>query len=62
MKVLIVHHAPLIRSGLVALIETTRRFAVRGETDDVPTGRELFVKHQPQLVALGLTLDRKSVM
>jgi DNA-binding NarL/FixJ family response regulator len=57
-KVLIVHHAPLIRSGLVALIQTTGRFAVCDETDDVPTAREMFVKHQPRLVALGLTLRR----
>ena len=50
-KVLIIHHAPLIRSGLVALIEATGRFAVCGETDDAPTGREMFVKHQPRVVA-----------
>src|SRR5262249_31598650 len=59
-KVLIIHHAPLIRSGLVALIEATGRFAVCGETDDVPTGREMFVRHQPRLVALGVTLRRGS--
>jgi len=35
-KVLIIHHAPLVRSGLVALIEATGRFAVCGETDDAP--------------------------
>jgi DNA-binding NarL/FixJ family response regulator len=58
LKVLIVHHAPLVRSGLVALIEATGRFAVCGETDDAPTSREMFVKLRPQLVALGLTLRR----
>jgi len=58
MKVLIVHYAPLIRSGLVALIEPTCRFAACGETEDAPTGREMFVKHQPRVVALGLTLRR----
>ena len=57
-KVLIIHHAPLVRSGLIALIEATGRFAVCGETDDVPTGREMFVKHQPRVVAFGLTLHR----
>ena len=57
-NVLIIHHAPLIRSALVALIEATGRFAACGETDDAPTGREMFVKHQPRLVALGLTLRR----
>jgi len=60
LKVLIIHHAPLIRSGLIALIEATGRFAACGETDDAPTGREMFVKHQPRVVALGLTLRRGS--
>src|SRR5439155_5795988 len=55
-----IHHAPLVRSGLIALIEATGRFAVCGETDDVPTAREMFVKHQPRVVALGLTLRRGS--
>ena len=57
-KTLIIHHVPLVRSGLVALIEATGRFAVCGETDDAPKGREMFLKHQPQVVALGLTLRR----
>jgi DNA-binding NarL/FixJ family response regulator len=59
-KTLIIHHVPLVRSGLVALIEATGRFAVCGETDDAPTGREMFVKHQPRVVVLGLTLRRGS--
>jgi DNA-binding NarL/FixJ family response regulator len=59
-ETLIIHHVPLVRSGLVALIEATDRFAVCGETDDAPTGREMFVKHQPRLVALGLTLRHGS--
>jgi len=58
MKVLIIHHAPLIRSGLTGLIDANDRFAVCAQTDDAPTAREMFVKHQPQLVALGLTLRR----
>jgi DNA-binding NarL/FixJ family response regulator len=58
--VLIVHQAPLVRCGLVALIEATGRFAVCGETGDAPTGREMLVKHQPHVVALGLTVHRGS--
>jgi DNA-binding NarL/FixJ family response regulator len=57
-KTLTIHHVPLVRSGLVALTEATGRFAVCGETDDASTGREIFVKHQPRVVALGLTLRR----
>ena len=60
LKVLIIHHAPLVRSGLATLIEGTGRFAVCGETDDAPMGRDMFVKHQPRLVALGLTVRRGS--
>src|ERR1700751_498658 len=60
MKVLIIHHAPLIRSGLTALIEASKSFAFCAQTDDAPTARGIFVKHQPQLVALGLTLRRGS--
>ena len=56
-KVLIVHHAPLVRSGLVRVIENSQRFAVCAQTDDAPTAREMFVEHQPQLIVLGLTLN-----
>jgi DNA-binding NarL/FixJ family response regulator len=59
-KVLIIHHAPLVRSGLIGLIKTAHRFAICGETDDAPSGREMFVKHQPRVVALGLSLRRGS--
>jgi hypothetical protein len=43
-----------------ALFEANDRFALCAETDDAPTAREMFVQHQPQLVALGLTLHRGS--
>src|SRR5262245_30031637 len=57
-RVLIVHRTPLVRSGLVALIEANDRFVVCAQTDDAPTAREMFVQHQPEVVALGLTLHR----
>ena len=55
-KVLTVHAAPLIRFGLARLLETSGRFEVCAETDDVPTARQLFVQQPPQIVVLGLTL------
>ena len=58
LKVLIIHHTPLIRYGLAALVEANGRFAACAETDDAPTAREMFVKHRPEMVALGLTLGR----
>jgi len=57
-RVLIIHHTPLVRSGLAALIGANDRFAVCAQTDDAPTAREMFVQHQPEVVALGLTLHR----
>jgi len=57
-KVLVVHHASLVRSGLAALIDASDRFAVCAQTDDAPRAREMFVEHEPHLVVLGLTLQR----
>ena len=45
-RVLIVHHTPLVRSGLAALIEANDRFVVCAQTDDAPTAREMFVQHE----------------
>jgi DNA-binding NarL/FixJ family response regulator len=55
--VLVIHHAPLIRSGLTGLIDASERFAVCAQTDDAPVAREMFIEYQPQLVMLGLTLN-----
>src|SRR5436309_3760893 len=57
-KVLIVHHAPLVRSGLAGLIDASDRFTVCAKTGEAPRGREMFVEYQPHLVLLGLTLHR----
>ncbi len=57
-KVLIVHHAPLVRSGLAGLIDASDRFTVCAQTGDAPRAREMFVEYQPHLVLLGLTLHR----
>lgn len=55
-RVLIVHRKPVTRFGLITLIVAGGRFQVCGETGDVPTARDLFVQHRPELVVLGLTL------
>jgi DNA-binding NarL/FixJ family response regulator len=57
-KVLVVHHAPLVRSGIAGLIDASDCFAVCAQTGDAPRAREMFVEHQPQVVLLGLTLHR----
>jgi DNA-binding NarL/FixJ family response regulator len=56
-RVLIVHNLPLVRFGLGKLVEANRRFVMCGKTGDAPTARELFVRDQPHLVMLGLTLS-----
>jgi DNA-binding NarL/FixJ family response regulator len=56
-RVLIVHNLPLVRFGLAKLVEARRRFTVCSKTGDAPTARELFVRDQPQLIVLGLTLS-----
>jgi DNA-binding NarL/FixJ family response regulator len=56
-KVLIVHRMPVIRFALSTLISASARFVVCGETDFAPEARELFDRHRPNLIVLGLTLQ-----
>jgi DNA-binding NarL/FixJ family response regulator len=55
-KVLIVHRIGFVRAGVLSLIEKTVQFAVCGETDEAPLARELFLRHKPHLVVIGLRL------
>ena len=55
-KVLIVHRVGFVRAGVLSLIEKSRQFVVCGETDEAPLARELFLRHKPQLVVVGLRL------
>jgi len=55
-KVLIVHRIGFVRAGVLSLIEKTVQFVVCGETDEAPLARELFLRHKPQLVVVGLRL------
>jgi DNA-binding NarL/FixJ family response regulator len=57
LSVLIVHHAPLTRFGLTALLKSNRGFKVVGQTSSVPVARHLFTETQPNLVILSLTLQ-----
>ena len=57
-SVLIVNSSAITRFGLKALIGTSGRFELCGETADAPTARSIFMKRQPDLVVLGLTLQR----
>ena len=55
-KVLIVHRIGFVRAGVLSLIEKSMQFVVCGETDEAPLARELFLRHKPHLVVVGLRL------
>ena len=55
--VLIVHHSPVMRVGLAALVRSSRAFRTCGEADEAPRARELFLRHHPDVVILGLGLS-----
>src|SRR5947207_10290852 len=56
-KVLVVYRTGFIRSGVLSLVGKSLQFAICGETDEAPLARELFLRHQPDLVVVGLRLS-----
>jgi DNA-binding NarL/FixJ family response regulator len=56
-KVLIVHRTGFVRSGVLSLIANSMQFLPCGETDEAPFARELFLRHKPGLVLIGLRLS-----
>jgi DNA-binding NarL/FixJ family response regulator len=55
-KVLVVHRTGFVRHGVLSLIAKSMHFMACGETDEAPVARDLFLRHRPKLVLLGLTL------
>jgi DNA-binding NarL/FixJ family response regulator len=55
-KVLVIHRTGFVRSGVLSLIAKSIRFIACGETDEAPLARELFLRHKPDLVLIGLRL------
>ena len=55
-KVLVVHRIGFVRSGVLSLIAKSIQFTACGETDEAPLARELFLRHKPDLVLIGLRL------
>ena len=56
-KVLVVHRTGFVRSGVLSLIAKSTQFVACGETDLAPLARELFMRHKPDLVLIGLRLS-----
>jgi DNA-binding NarL/FixJ family response regulator len=56
-RVLVVHRIGFVRSGVLSLIAKSMQFAVCGETDEPPLARELFLRHKPHVVVVGLRLN-----
>jgi DNA-binding NarL/FixJ family response regulator len=57
LKVLVIHRTGFVRSGVLSLIAKSRQFVACGETDEAPLARELFLRHTPDLVLIGLRLS-----
>jgi DNA-binding NarL/FixJ family response regulator len=55
-KVLVVHRIGFVRTGVLSLIAKSTQFIACGETDEAPLARELFLRHKPDLVLVGLRL------
>jgi DNA-binding NarL/FixJ family response regulator len=55
-KVLVVHRIGFVRTGVLSLIAKSTQFIACGETDEAPLARELFLRHKPDLVVIGLRL------
>jgi DNA-binding NarL/FixJ family response regulator len=55
-EVLVVHRTGFVRAGVLSLIAKSMQFVVCGETDEAPLARELFLRHKPHLVVVGLRL------
>ena len=55
-KVLVVHRTGFVRAGVLSLIAKSMEFVVCGETEQAPLARELFVRHRPDVVVIGLRL------
>ncbi len=55
-KVLVVHRPGFVRSGVLSLIAKSVQFMACAETEEAPLARELFLRHRPHLVLVGLRL------
>jgi DNA-binding NarL/FixJ family response regulator len=56
-NVLIVHRTGFVRSGVLSLIAKSGQFTACAETDEAPLARELFLRHKPELVLVGLRIS-----
>jgi DNA-binding NarL/FixJ family response regulator len=55
-KVLVVHRTGFVRSGVLSLVAKSLHFLACGETDEARVARELFRRHKPDVVLIGLRL------
>jgi DNA-binding NarL/FixJ family response regulator len=55
-KLLVVYRTGFVRAGILSLIAKSTQFVVCGETDEAPLARDLFLRHKPHLVVVGLRL------
>jgi DNA-binding NarL/FixJ family response regulator len=55
-KVLIVHASPLLRLGILTALGSIKTLRISAETNSASEALDLFNRHRPQVVILGLTL------
>lgn len=55
-KVLVVHASPLLRLGIWAALSSIKTLRISAETNSASEALDLFNRHRPQVVILGLTL------
>jgi DNA-binding NarL/FixJ family response regulator len=59
-KVLIVDDHPLVRQGLIQLINQESDFVVCGDTGDIPSAKKAVAKQRPDIVIVDITLGQAS--
>lgn len=59
-KVLIVDDHPIVRQGLIQLINQESNFVICGDAGDIPSAKEAIAKNKPEVVLVDITLGQAS--
>jgi DNA-binding NarL/FixJ family response regulator len=59
-KVLIVDDHPIVRQGLIQLINQENDFVICGDAGDIPSAKEAIAKHNPDIVIIDIALGQAS--
>jgi DNA-binding NarL/FixJ family response regulator len=59
-KVLIVDDHPIVRQGLIQLINQEKDFVICGDAGDIPSAKEAIAKNSPDIVLIDIALGQAS--